>query len=234
MKLALMLAVGILSTGLWGFCSIADASQEIKQPAETKPAKKQPPQAAETAKKTGKQVKKAPAPKQQLAPKQAVIAAVSKHFRGKKDHQPTDLIRQADAEAVLAALAELGYSLDEPAELVGRIPADNTFLQRALSGASSRKFMRKLGKIPDGYANFQLIATLPGGEQTARRLISDPGGEQMVRYLATTGGGAKLGAKLAKNRSRSPGSRAKAAKQPPIYSANQLATVLLKQLESVR
>lgn len=218
MNLSISVYAVLLSTVLANFCSAAAATNSQK----SAPAAPQP---ANTAQKNPSTQL---ATKTSISHKEAISAAMRAHFGRIKDFQPTDLIRQSDAKDVLALLAEDDFVLAEPNSTKLRIPADGSFIQKSLASGKGRKFMRKLGKIPSGFKNYQLIAALPGGEQTARDLIQATGGEQMVRYLASTKQGTKLGSKLSKRKK----GRQKQTQGPRIYSANDLAVALLKEFGS--
>jgi hypothetical protein len=121
---------------------------------------------------------------------------VWKYFESMENFQKADLIAREDVEPLLKKLAEAGFTLKKPEDLLKILPTKIEFIYVQLNTPAGRKFMRQIAAYPNGYDRLDRLSRLPRGKQTVRDLIRGPGGEKMIEYMATSDGGIELGKQL--------------------------------------
>lgn len=109
-----------------------------------------------------------------------------------------DLLTKSQITSVLKQLEDAGYAIRRPKEILNRAVADDSSLRTQADTATGRKFLRKIGQIPGGYAHLDRLSELPQGERLIRQLQRDRGGEKMIEYLSTTNSGRRVGSMTAK------------------------------------
>jgi hypothetical protein len=123
-------------------------------------------------------------------------AAVEQHFTSLPDYQPGDLVTRSQVLEALEKVSDAGAKVPDAARIVELTLPDSSFLARELSTPAGRKFMRKVGRNPDGFSRLDRLSSISRGQSTVRDLIRNPNGDKFIEYLATTRGGRKLGSTL--------------------------------------
>ncbi|MEX2169326.1 MAG: hypothetical protein WD851_08445 [Pirellulales bacterium] len=132
----------------------------------------------------------------EVANSEPIATAVGAILEG-SGYQSGDLLNKAQVEAVLTRLAAQGHKIPQAAAILSRAVANSSPLLKQFGTAGGKKFLRKIGQIPGGYARLERLAALPQGDQLVRQLQRDPGGDKLIQYLATTASGRRLGAMTA-------------------------------------
>jgi hypothetical protein len=73
---------------------------------------------------------------------------------------------------------------------------DNAFLIRQVRSAAGRKFMRQVGKLPQGYDRLDHLSRLSDAETLIPRLVNGVDGYKMIEYLVEAPGGETMGRML--------------------------------------
>jgi hypothetical protein len=151
-----------------------------------------------------------------------VQRTVWRHFQGRRDFQPGDLITSEDVTPLLAELQRKGLPLADAGEILEAVPGKDAFLVRQFSTPAGRKFMRRISSYPNVYDRLDRLAGLPHGKETIYDLLRNPGGEKMVAYMTTTVSGTRLGKVLTSG----PESKLFTVPTGRIYTAAMLLTRL--------
>jgi len=128
-----------------------------------------------------------------------VRAYVLQYFASLPGYRPGDLISQSQVKPLLGGLPELGVELADPEALVARVPADGSFLVRALRTRQGREFMRYAAGAPNIYDRMDKMSRMRRGQKTVRELISrGRKGADVFDYLANDPDGEKAGKLMAR------------------------------------
>lgn len=131
---------------------------------------------------------------------QTIAKVVDEFFATQPDYEKGDLIRRSQIEQVVAKLTSKGLKISDPAGIVKRGLADDSFLVREFSSANGKHFMRRLAQHPGTFSHLDRLSTIPRGQQTIRDLMRQKDGDKLIEYMATTKGGRNMGAMMAQAR----------------------------------
>jgi hypothetical protein len=140
----------------------------------------------------------------------------------RRDRREHDLLSQADAQAVVQALAHGGWEVADGNQIVKKLLPDNDAVVVELRTHAGVNYMRQISKYPKVYDCLDHFVRLPRGQRMLHDMTILPDGYKLVEYLTTTSGGKNLGAQL----SQTP--RGANFNQPTgkIYTAEQLLAAL--------
>jgi hypothetical protein len=162
------------------------------------------------------------APRPQPQDDRAVAKVVDEFFASQPGFQKGDLITRSQVEKVVAKLVSDGVKISDPASVVKRGLADDSFLVREFSTPNGKRFMRKIAPRSGAYSHLDRLSTIPRGQSVIRDLMRTKDGDKMIEYLATTKGGKNMGDMMAQVRGgvdlNKPTGR--------IYTAEDLVTAL--------
>ena len=127
---------------------------------------------------------------------QTIAKVVDEFFAAQPGYENGDLIRRSQIEQVVAKVISQGVKIFEPAEIVKRGLADDSFLVREFSTPNGKHFMRRLARHPDTFSHLDRLSTIPRGQQTIRDLMGQKDGDKLIEYMATTKGGRNMGAMM--------------------------------------
>jgi hypothetical protein len=129
---------------------------------------------------------------------QTTANVVNEILAAQSGYQDGDLLRRSQIEPIVARLMSEGVKIPDPAEIVKRGLADDSFLVRELSTPNGKHFMRRLAEHPSTFSCLDRLSTIPRGQQTIRDLVRQKDGDKLIQYMATTKGGHNMGAKSAR------------------------------------
>jgi hypothetical protein len=140
------------------------------------------------------------APRPQVPDDHAVAKVVEELLASQPDYQKDDLITRSQVEKVVAKLVSDGVKISDPASVVKRALADDSFLVKELATPGGKKFMRKISQRAGEFAHLDRLSTIPRGQTLVHDLIRTKDGDKMIQYLATTKGGKNMGGMMAQAR----------------------------------
>ncbi len=111
-------------------------------------------------------------------------------------YQAEDLINQADAARVFAALKKRGWDVKTSGDFTKQLLPASDELVRELNSKRGKVFMREVAKTPGGFDRLDRLRKLPYGRRRLQELINQPGGFTLIQYMATTSGGKTMGREL--------------------------------------
>lgn len=130
-----------------------------------------------------------------------IDATVNGHFAALPGYQAGDMISRKQVEPLLAKLSVLGWKVPDQPKLLGKIPADSSWLVTNLRTPNGKKFMRKIATYPQGYDRTDRLTALSDGRRIVSALIQGPGGDEMIAFLTTS----RTGKNTSKELTRVPG-----------------------------
>lgn len=126
-----------------------------------------------------------------------LAACVERTLAQQPDYQPGDLITRTQVSRCLAALAQLGWGLQDPQTLLARTLADDDFLVGQLTDAQGRRFMDKIRQTPGGLDRVDRLASMPQGHANVHDLIHKvPNGYEWINAMGSTPNGKRLAKSL--------------------------------------
>ncbi|MDA0834874.1 MAG: hypothetical protein O2955_14015 [Planctomycetota bacterium] len=156
-----------------------------------------------------------------------VEAAVQIQLAEISYYEPGDIIAQDDVAPLWDQFAEIGWTVDTDVrkEYTQHLLPSSDFLVKKLRETKlSRKFMRQIARLPNGYDRTDRLRRLPYGERRIKELIRGPDGYKLIEYMTTSEGGKNLGRQL----SRDPGGKNFNSTTGILYTE----TMLLESLKS--
>ncbi len=129
-----------------------------------------------------------------------VEAKISRYLEKLPDRQETDLLSRGEILPLFEILADIGWDVSDRKDIESQLLEDTDWLVSALRTTSGTKFMRKIGGIPGGYAQLDLMRQSSQGKKEVDSLIKTPGGEELIKLLATTEIGRKTSQQLVSSR----------------------------------
>ena len=121
-----------------------------------------------------------------LPPFTAIRQTVEEHFASQRGRQSRDIISRSEVEAALRQVSQLGWKIEDEAEIINNTLADDHVLIKTFRTPSGRRFMQQIASRPLMYDRFDRIANESGGPQMIRDLVKLPDGE---RYAKPESGG---------------------------------------------
>jgi hypothetical protein len=154
---------------------------------------------------------------------QSVERACTAYFQRQEGYQRNDLVWRSRVEPLFDELARLGWSVDDRASLLAKLPGENDTMVVALRSPDGQKLMRKIATVPLAFDRLDRMARLERGARRVQDLVNTPKAEQVFRAFNTTGG-----AELARRMTSAPGGRDFERPTGRIYTAEQLLAALKK------
>ena len=167
------------------------------------------------------------APKRKpMPPLPEVEGVVIRYFQAMPEHHPGKIIARSEVEPLFGMLQQMGWTVRDRLNILNRVPADSSFLNRSLRTPAGYEFMRRLGNYPTTYDQLDRLSQMPRGRNTVKVLINSvPGKENITQWSVTTEKGRKFSRLLSKSRMSG-----KHFNQPTgkIYTAESLLAELRK------
>ncbi|MBN2022801.1 MAG: hypothetical protein JW809_08385 [Pirellulales bacterium] len=157
-----------------------------------------------------------------LPPFSTIEETVKRHFDTLPDVNSTDILARSDVEPLGALLRAAGWLPPDWKDIVGRVPADKSFLVRQFRAPAGRKFAAQIAPYPLAFDRVDRLSQLPDGRKTVLALIRGPDGYKMIEYMTASRGGKNLGKQVA----HAPGGKAFNKPTGRIYTLDALLAAL--------
>ena len=109
-----------------------------------------------------------------------VQSAAQAHLRDAR-RRPADLISQGDAKALMEAISELGWDIEDQDAIVALTLPDGHGLVKTLRTKRGQEFMRRVAGYKLIYDRLERITGVPGGQRMFNDLVRLPDGHRYAK-----------------------------------------------------
>lgn len=128
-----------------------------------------------------------------------VEATVVATLHADRRYETGDILTRKQVTAVVDALEQIGWKLDDRKKLEKLALENGSFLVEKLSTAGGKKFLRQIEQMPLAIDRLDRLSQMRQGHSTVERLIKGPDGYKLFDYMTNAKGGDELTKMLSKD-----------------------------------